>query len=296
MSADIGRTVIEGFKADKYGGVDGWVEAEDDSRIYVKVRGVGSPLLVMGGVGSGVFTSEEIADQFADKRMLISYDRRCTFRSSGNTESDFDIAQQCRDVLRILEACNLSSVSVFATCASTSIALELLKSHPEIVDAMIVHDPLNFRVLSDAEVHIARFTEYHRITQEVGAVAGMGAFLADFELPFPKEFQMRMRRDGRFMVLRELLPSISYLPDVEALRQHRNRIVMATGQQCLEHRYSIARTAQVLAEQVGCQFAVLPGNHTGYFHKPVAFAEAALRLIESLPSFASDEFFDIIAT
>lgn len=284
MSAGAGRTTIEGFKPDKYGGVDGWIEAEDDSRIYVKVRGEGAPLLAMGGVGSGVFTSEEIADQFAGKRQLISYDRRCTFRSSGKAESDFDIAQQCRDVLRIVEACNLSSVTVLATCASCSIALELLKSYPETVDAMIVHDPLNFRLLPDAEVHIARFTEYNRLTQEVGAVAGMGAFLEDFELPFPREFQLRMRRDGRFMILRELLPSINYLPDVAALSQHRNRLVMATGRQCLDRGYSIARTAQVLAEQVGCQFAVLPGNHTGYFHEPVAFAEAALRLLEPLPS------------
>jgi NTP pyrophosphatase (non-canonical NTP hydrolase) len=269
---------MQNFKKDKFGGIHGWINVEDDARIHVRIRGNGSPILVMGGIGSGAFSREEVANLFAKKHMVISYDRRCTFRSTGNPDSTFDFAQQCRDIVHILDACKIRSVSILATCSSASIAMHFLSTYSGYVDMMLIHDPICLTVLPDAEVHLKRFEEYCRISLEGDHVAALGAFLADFELPFPIEFQKRVRIEGSYMT-GELISSLEYKPDICSLQSHKNRLVMAAGQQCIDRGFSTARTAQVLSDQIGCKFAVVPGNHTGYFQDPGPFTDAALNLL-----------------
>jgi NTP pyrophosphatase (non-canonical NTP hydrolase)/pimeloyl-ACP methyl ester carboxylesterase len=280
---------MQDFKLDKFGGIHGWIEAEEESLIHVQIRGQGPPILVMGGVGSGAFSKEEIASHLAEKHTVISYDRRCTFRSTGNPENQFNFSQQCRDIVRILEACELRSALIFATCASASIALELLISHPKLVDVMLVHEPMCPWVLPDAESQLNKLNGYLQIAQDSGVVEGLGAFLKDFDLPFPLQFQKRFKINGPYMLNRELLACVvQYQPNIKALQIHKNRIIMAAGKQCLERGLSSARTALVMSKQIDCQFAVLPGNHTGYFQEPAAFANAVFSLIESpLPTNSS---------
>jgi pimeloyl-ACP methyl ester carboxylesterase len=281
MSAGVPGTAIQEFKTDRVGALHGWIEAGGGARIYVRMQGDGPPLLGMGGIGSGAFTSAKITELLAARHRLISFDRRGTFRSATDQPRDFDIAQQCRDVLCILGVCGLASITVLSSCAATSIALELLARHPEVVNAMVVHDPMSVTALPDAEAATAKFMEYHRTSLEVSAADAMADFLADFELPYPDNFRQTMKREGR-TVLWELMPCVTYRPDIEALRQYRDRLVIATGRQCLDRGYSFSRSARVLSEQIGCRFTVLPGNHAGYFQEPATFAEAVLGLIEEL--------------
>lgn len=281
MSAGILEQAVHEFEPDRLGALHGWIEAGGGSRIYVRIQGDGSPLLGMGGIGSGAFTSAKIAELVAARHRLISFDRRGTFRSTGDQHQDFDIAQQCNDVLCVLKACGVASITVLSTCAATSIALELLARHPEAVKAMVVHDPMSVTGLPDAGAVAAKFMEYYRINLEVSAADAMGTFLADFELPYPGNFRQTMKREGR-AVFQELMPCVTYRPDIEALRPYRDRLAMATGRQCLERGFSFSRAALALSEQIGCRFSVLPGNHTGYFQEPATFAKAVLELIEEL--------------
>lgn len=258
-----------------------WVEAENNTRIYVRTQGEGPPLLAIGGIGSGALTTARIAKLFASRHKLISYDRRGTFRSISDQPPKFDIAQQCRDVQCILVAHGLTSVTVLATCSSASIAMELLATYPDMVSAMIVHDPIAVSALPNAELEADKFIEYDRINLQRSADDAMATFTSDFDLPYPDDLRRVMKREGR-QLFRELRPCVTYRPDIERLRQHRNRLVMATGQQCSDRGYSFARSAKALSEKIGCRFAMVPGNHTGYFQEPNIFADAILGLVKKL--------------
>jgi len=258
-----------------------WVEVENNTQIYVRTQGEGPPLLAIGGIGSGAFTTAKIAKLFAKRRKLISYDRRGTFRSISDQPQKFDITQQCRDVQRILVAYGLTSVTVLATCSSASIAMELLATYPDLVSAMVVHDPMVVSALPNTELEADKFIEYDRINLKRSAEDAMATFTTDFDLPYPDDLRRVMKREGR-QLFRELIPCVTYRPDIERLRQHRNRLVMATGQQCSDRGYSFARSAKALSEQIGCRFAVVPGSHTGYFQEPNIFADAILGLTNKL--------------
>jgi pimeloyl-ACP methyl ester carboxylesterase len=267
------------FGANRLSRTHGWIEAENNTQIYVRAQGEGPPILAIGGIGSGAFTNARIAKLLAKRHKLISYDRRGTFRSISDQPQKFDIAQQCRDVQRILVAHGLTSVTVLATCSSASIAMELLATYPDLVNAMVVHDPITVSALPNTEAEADKFIEYDRINLKRSADDAMATFVADFDLPYPDDLRRAMQREGR-QLFRELRPCVTYQPDIKRLQQHRSRLVMATGQQCSDRGYSFARSAKALSEQIGCRFALVPGNHTGYFQEPNVFADAIFDLTE----------------
>jgi pimeloyl-ACP methyl ester carboxylesterase len=258
------------------------VEAEDGARIYYETRGRGPALLIMGGIGKSAQSSLEAVDYLAERRTVISYDRRGTYRSISDRERVLDIGQACRDILRVLKACETPTVEVFATCGGSSIALELITRYPDIVVGMLIHDPTAVSVLPDAERELLRFQSYYRTGVEQGYVVGMGAFLADHDLPFPPLFQCMFEREGRYCVEKEFMTMVTYLPDIAKLACHKQKIVMGAGEEGLAKGHVHGRVAKVLSEKIGCQFAIMPGNHTGYFQYPIEFASASLELLGQL--------------
>lgn len=282
MNAKHSRSVLDQFNPDPHGGVHGWITTDDGVRIYVNVRGSGAPLVTMGGLVSGAFSDAVIADQLARHYTLISYDRRGTFRSGGNRETDCGIDRQCLDLVQVLTGCGVSFTHVLATCATAAIAFELLAHHPHLVNTMIVHDPLVIGLLPDADVQAAKLLGYCQLCRDSGPVPAMAALLSDHELAFPEDFQKATRREGVYAFEKEMIPGYSYQPDLDKLRRCRHRLIMASGKQSLERGYFYARAAHVLADQIGCRFVFLPGNHTGYFLEPEAFADAVTELTEEL--------------
>ena len=74
--------------------------ATEGARIYCEYRGRGGPLLLLitGAMEDAGFYS--LADILAGKFTVLSYDRRCNSRSSGDRSVDMTVAQQlgcCRD-------------------------------------------------------------------------------------------------------------------------------------------------------------------------------------------------------
>lgn len=281
MNTSLSESTIGGFNPDPHGGQHGWIRTDDGVRIYVNVRGSGAPLVVMGGMVSGACTDAIIVDRLAERYSVITYDRRGTFRSGGNRELESNIAQQARDLLQVLRGCGMTSANVLATCGAAAIALELLAQYPHVVNKMVVHDPPVVGLLPDAEVQATTLFGYYRLCQEAGPVAAMAAFLSAYELAFPEDFQKATRREGVYAFEKEMIPAYSYQPDIEKLRLSRHLLVMASGKQSLEKGYFYARSARALADRIDCRFVFLPGQHTGYFLEPDAFADAVTDLIDA---------------
>lgn len=128
----------------------GLVKTEGDE-LYYEVRGEGEPLLMIpGGNGdAGFYTS--VADILADEFRVITYDRRGNSRSTRNEPKNFEVSQQARDAVAVLEAVGHPSAYVFGNSGGAIFALEMAARHPQAVKAMIVHEPPVIRLLPDSK-------------------------------------------------------------------------------------------------------------------------------------------------
>ena len=74
--------------------------ATEGARIYCEYRGRGPLLLLITGAMEDAGFYSSAADILAGKFTVLSYDRRCNSRSSGDRSADMTIAQQARDAAR----------------------------------------------------------------------------------------------------------------------------------------------------------------------------------------------------
>ena len=74
------------------------------AEIYCECRGNGPPLLLIAGAMEDAGFYSSAADILADKFTVISYDRRCNSRSSGDRSAGMTIDQQARDAASIIKA------------------------------------------------------------------------------------------------------------------------------------------------------------------------------------------------
>jgi hypothetical protein len=76
--------------------------------------------------------------------------------------------------------------------------------------------------------------------------------------------------DNEVFFLRMLKPFTRYQPPVEVLRSAGPRVVVAVG--AASGGEIAARSARVLAEQLGTPAAMFPGDHGGFMADPAGFA------------------------
>ena len=81
-----------------------------------------------------------------------------------------------------------------------------------------------------------------------------------------------------FLAKQELLPVTNYLPDVAMIKKNGVRVFMAAGKMSLERKRFYAETAQILAENLGCEMVTFPGHHVSFLYTPDEFV-ATLRSV-----------------
>src|SRR5215472_7358971 len=79
------------------------VSTEGDE-LYYEVRGQGQPLLMIPPAGGDGWQYSYVADILADEYKVITYDRRANGRSTMNFPQNFEISQQSRDAVAVLNA------------------------------------------------------------------------------------------------------------------------------------------------------------------------------------------------
>ena len=96
-------------------------------------------LLITGGEGDAGFYSSA-ADILAEEFTVVSYDRRCNSRSTGDRSIDMTVAQQARDAAAIIKAMGSDKSLIFGSSGGAIIGLELAAVKPEVIDFLIFHE------------------------------------------------------------------------------------------------------------------------------------------------------------
>ena len=123
----------------------GRVKTEGDE-LYYEVRGQGQPLLMISGGGGDGGSYSLIAEILSDEYKVITYDRRANARSTMNDPQNFEVSQQSRDAVAVLLAAGETSAFVFGNSSGAVIALDMAKTHPQSVRAIVAHEPPLARV------------------------------------------------------------------------------------------------------------------------------------------------------
>ena len=269
------------------------VTTEGDE-LYFEVRGQGQPLLMIAPAGGDGWQYSFVADILADEYKVVTYDRRANARSTMNDPQNFEISQQSRDAVAVLRAAGEDSAFVFGNSSGAVITLDMAKTQPQAVRAVVVHEPPIARVHPNARKWQRFFASVYLTAFRFGSSLAALRFMLGVELPVRQLIkatrEVNIHREqssvryisskdaADFLVKQELLPVTNYLPDVERIKQNGVRVFIAIGTWAQERKTWYAQAAHMLAEQLGCELVTFPGHHGSYMDLPDEWA-ATLRSV-----------------
>jgi len=234
--------------------------------------------MIAGGGGDAGFYGP-VASMLADEFRVITYDRRANSRSTRNEPQNFEVGQQARDALAVLHAVGEESALIFGNSGGGVIALEIATMRPQAVQFAVVHEAPIVRLLPDANKWIRFFAACYTTAVRFGPRVAMLRFALPARIPIaalravPRDVAQRLSGNNEFFVKHEMVPFAGYEPDFDKLRKHSASIVASAGRWTLERKLYYGRTAQILADQVGCDMVPLPGNHLSYLDRPREWAD-----------------------
>ena len=261
----------------------GSVTTEGDD-LYYEIRGQGQPLLMIPGGGGNSLLYSFVADILSDEYKVITYDRRANARSTGNDPLNFDIGQQSRDAVAVLQAAGETSAFIFGNSSGAVIALELAKTQPQAVRAIIAHEPPLARLHPHARKWQRFFAGVYLTEFRFGSFLAMLQFVLGIGLPigriakasagFERYRQEQLdshtdsRDDNDYFMKYELLPVTNYMPDIGMIKRNGVKVYLAAGEMSLQKKKFYAVTAPVLADMLTCELIMFPGHHVSYMDMP----------------------------
>ena len=273
--------------------------------LYYEVQGSGPSLLLICGGIYDARTYAGLAQQLADRYTVLTYDRR------GNSRSPLDgapeqqsIAVHADDAYRLLTTvAGDEPAYVFGNSSGAIFGLELAARHPAQVRAIVAHEPPIFELLPDRD----HWREVIKAAEDTFAKEGAGPAMQVFNAGFGGEQEeggtqaeggaqaedgatdqepqadldpetaahlaeigLAMEKNMEFFIGYEVPPVARYIPDFTALQASPARVVAAVGDASEGTPMSGATLA--LAERLGTEPVVFPGDHGGFAVQPEAFA------------------------
>ena len=123
----------------------------EGAEIYCERRGNGPLLLLITRAMEDAEFYSSTADILADTYTVVTYDRRCNSRSSGDRSAGMTVAQQARDSASIIMAMGFEKAVVLGRSGGAIIGLELAVTRPEVIDFLIVHEAPVIELLPKAD-------------------------------------------------------------------------------------------------------------------------------------------------
>ncbi len=164
----------------------GSVTTEGDD-LYYEVRGHGQPLLLIPGGSGDAGLYSFVADILCDEYKVITYDRRGNARSTRNEPQNFEISQQSRDAVAVLRAVGETAAFVFGSSSGAIIALDLAKTQPDVIKAVVAHEPPVARMLPDSERWLRFFAGLYWMALRLSVNLAMLRELQLLPAPSPQE-------------------------------------------------------------------------------------------------------------
>lgn len=264
------------------------------AKLYYEVRGSGPVLLMMPGGPADATTFRKIENDLAERYTVVTYDPRDLSHSTVDepTEDARMVQIYADDVHRLLRnVAGDAKSSVFASSGGAVIALELAARHPEQLATLVCHEPPCPDLVPDtAKVRAAMddvcdtcateglFPAMQKFMKLVGVEGGPQQAPPQHE-PTPEELEAMamMQKNFGYFFGRYIRNIGRYRPDFEALRSCPCRIVGAVGADSegqLAHNGGLG-----LAERLGSEPVVFPGDHGGFDGRPAEFAATLLEVV-----------------
>ncbi len=243
-------------------------------------RGAGRPILLIRGAGGNASGYESFANILAERYTVITFDRRCNARSSGDRTQPLDMSQQARDVLAVMHAAGQTRTMIFGNSSGGVVGLEFASLYPESVSLLIVHEPPVINVLPDAEAWRAYNFDLIKTFEEQGPRPAMMKFagtLKGINGP-PPPGGLGTDEDRAFLFTKELLRVAHHDLDLAAIRKVGVKTILLRG--ALSEDAYYARTTPIVAELTGGTCITVPGNHLAFALEPEAFSQAVLEAID----------------
>lgn len=257
--------------------------------IYYEERGSGPTLLIIPGgpQDAGVFAP--LAAELAERYRVVSYDPRGNSRTTFDAEpTPIDVDQQADDAAALIAHIG-GPAYVFGTSGGAHIGLSLAARHPDLVIALVAHEPPSMMLLPDPEPSLAFDRALHHTYKTQGVDAAMGMFFSSAGLdggdapegdapsfdpsdmpPEAAETFSRVSGNFEYWLAHGMLPLSTYVPDVATLKAGTPKIVVAIGE--ASAGLPIHEMSTALAVALGSKPLGFPGDHVGFENQPAEFA------------------------
>ena len=244
--------------------------------LFCKIRGEGSPVLLIHGAAVDSDFFDETAEILAKNHKVITYDRRGYSRSGGDIKNGFleDSADDAAEIIRRFSP--EEPVTVIGCSAGALIVMRLANRYPKLVSLAIIHEPPTMAFLP--ENHEA-FEIADKINAFVAAgKIGRGAtkFLLLMDngdenaKPKSEEVMLREEENMRFFIKNEFAGTFTKELPPEIPKNV--KAVFCAGD---AHREDfIYKTTQMLAENSSFPFIRIAGKHNCAYDLPMEFAAA----------------------
>jgi len=225
-----------------------------------------------------------LAEIMAATHTVVTYDPRGIGNSTReDAEQDLTPELQADDVHRLIGALGGGPVDYLGSSGGAVVGLALVQAHPDVLRTFVAHEPPVIEELPDRReqraavqaIYDAYLTDgWQRAMQmfmaHIGVAAGGDGGAPQWE-PTPEQLA-RMEQTNKVFFGHLIRQTTAFRPDVKALKAAPTRIVVgvgATSKGQLAHRTGVA-----LAEELGVDPVVFPGDHGGFMSQPGDFAQA----------------------
>jgi pimeloyl-ACP methyl ester carboxylesterase len=259
--------------------------SNEGAEIYCERRGDGPMLLLIHGAMEDAGFYSSAADLLAKEFTVVTYDRRCNSRSSGDRSAEMTVAQQARDAAVVIKSIgDNKKATVLGRSGGAIISLELAATRPELIDFLIVHEAPVIKLLSNSDAQRWRafvdkiYLKYQGEGWQAAQIEFMASLLNVPDSPYPPDLNERLVDNVDFFFKHEFRHFYDYLPKIESLRKSRINMVTATGRESDGAYY--VQTTKALAAKLGCENVEFPGHHDISFWMPEEFADATRQTIK----------------
>jgi pimeloyl-ACP methyl ester carboxylesterase len=263
------------------------------------------PILLLFGCPMGASGFPTLASHFSD-RTVVTYDPRGVERSKRTDAAvESNPHEHAEDLHRLITALGAGAVDLFATSGGAVNALALVAAHPSDVWTVVAHEPPLAEVLPDRDAVLASIRDIHDTYLRVGLGPAMAKFIAissrtgplppDYAEqpgPDPAMFGLPTEDDGdrdNPLVGQNIIGTVAYRPDFDALRAARTHIVLAAG--TTSEGQLANRAAHAVAERLGTTAIRFPSDHGGFLGgeygqtgEPEAFAATLRDVLAAQPA------------
>lgn len=260
--------------------------------VHQPVRASDHPPLFVFGSPMGASGFAQLVEQL-DDRVVLTYDPRMAERSRLTEGGEVSVEIHGEDLHRVVEAAGLGPVDAFGSSGGAQAALPWVVAHPQDVRTLVAHEPPLTLLLPDADVLMKVNADIVETYQQRGFGPALAKFMRlvmhtgeftqeylDQPDPDPAQYGLPTEDDGSRddPLLGHNMRMAPYLPDAEALTATGVRIVPAVGAD--SEGGMPRRGGEALAELLGVEPVVFPGDHGGFTvsewapgNDPAAFAQ-----------------------